>query len=523
MVFNVEKIVDFELEQPFSSPSTEGIENILGFITDKIKSDNIGVVQGPPGTRKTFSIFTSIEKVFDNLDENELIIYVAPTNALVAQGLQYAVRALRWKGFTQREVKSEILRSVRVYGSQFELPGTYKKLRDKVDAETRIVLTTPYQIPSIEEKDFFHIMVDEASRMKLHEAFMEIRRKIVEKISNGEGLEGSMIVVGDPMQAIVLPEHYREIEKLRKERLLLESLLEGLLTISGVDTRELESSDLTREALQRIRGKWFEFIEVTFRLPQPTERPISMGFYDGKLTAKFSFEERLKELEISPGNSPLKFGDETLDKLSESVFECLSTHIPLLVIEPTESDWMDEEYGILNEPHRAKIAGALSVVLSSYGFRTTVVTAYKDQAFHIKMFTEEKYRNYLNNIKERVDFINVHRILGGENQAIVAVLGKEYATRHEDRQTVYFQEPELLNVQLSRHKAFLAIVGDLRRLYRSATSLDQRERTKRYRPIIETAREILELTNVEENEIERAKRGREKYEGDEGLYIRWKI
>ncbi|MEM0348076.1 MAG: AAA family ATPase [Zestosphaera sp.] len=522
MIFYLRSIIDEELESGYflNPPPLEDINYVINFMIGKLKNHNIAVVQGPPGTRKTLSMFSSVERVLDNLDQNELIIYVAPTNALIAQGLRYAVRVLFRKGYTQKE----ILEFMRVYGSQFRYEGDCRKLRDKVSSETKIILTTPYQTPSIKDRGVFHIMIDEASRMKFHEAFMEVRKEIIDKVSKDESLEGSMIVVGDPMQAIVLPEDYREFTRLRNERLILESFVAGLLERSGIDTKNLESTELMRAAREHLRGEWYELIDTTYRLPGPTEEPISTGYYAGELRAKFSFNEKIKQLGIDIGNSPKLFEHEVLNKLSEAVFECLSTGRPMLIVEPTQEEWLDENYGILTEPYRTYIAGALGIVLSSYGFKTTVVTAYRDQAFYAKMLINEKYGIYFKRENlVRPDYINVHRLLGGENEAIVAVMGKEYKTSRTEMQTVYFQEPELLNVQLSRHSAFLAVVGNPRLLVRSARELSQRERTTRYKPIIETTKELVRLVGVEEREVDRATRGRIKYEGNAGIYIRWEI
>lgn len=519
MVFHLNMIIDEEYESGywFYPPPLEDIAHVVNFMTSKLKNNSIAVVQGPPGTRKTLSMFSSIEKVIENLDQNDLIIYIAPTNALVAQGVQYAVRALFRRGYDRKDIPKVL----RVYGSQFKYAGEYLTLRDKVDKETKIVLTTPYQTPSIENKGIIHLMIDEASRMRLHEAFMAVRKEIINRVTKGESFEGSMIVVGDPMQAIVLPEDYREYTKLRKERLILESFIEGLLQARGISTKGSGSTELIRLAREHLRGEWYEFIDITYRLPSPTEQPISVGYYNRDLRAKFSFKEKIKQLGIDTGNSSKRFNDKLLDTLSEVVFDCLSTNRPILIIEPSSKDWLDESFGILNEPNRAQIAGALGIVLSSYGLRTTVVTAYRDQAFHTRISIEEKYRfGPKHEHGLRLEYINVHRMLGGESDAIVAVMGKEYKTPTTEIRTVYFQEPELLNVQLSRHKVFLAIIGDPRLLIRSAKDLDRHNRTQMYKPIIDTSEELLRMVGVEEKEIARARK--EKYEGDAGIYIRWR-
>ena len=52
--------------------------------------------------------------------------------------------------------------------------------------------------------------------------------------------------------------------------------------------------------------------------------------------------------------------------------------------------------------------------------------------------------------------------LGSEADIVVAVLGKEYRGR-EQAETIYFQAPDLVNVQFSRHKRLLAVTGNIER------------------------------------------------------------
>ena len=70
-------------------------------------------------------------------------------------------------------------------------------------------------------------------------------------------------------------------------------------------------------------------------------------------------------------------------------------------------------------------------------------------------------------------------MLGGEADVIVTMLGKEWTvgdlyslTTLPQRirlmmdyyETLYPREPEVLNVQLSRHRMFIAVIGNLNRL-----------------------------------------------------------
>jgi hypothetical protein len=64
----------------------------------------------------------------------------------------------------------------------------------------------------------------------------------------------------------------------------------------------------------------------------------------------------------------------------------------------------------------------------------------------------------------RLRFDNSHTVqamIGGEQDFVVTMLGKEYAASDwaEAFATLYAREPELLNVQLSRHRRLLVAIG----------------------------------------------------------------
>jgi len=68
-------------------------------------------------------------------------------------------------------------------------------------------------------------------------------------------------------------------------------------------------------------------------------------------------------------------------------------------------------------------------------------------------------------------------MLGGEDDIIISLLGKEWSARanYDEGETIYFREPENLNVQLSRHRLMLIVIGNLQKLRNSAAKAAQIE------------------------------------------------
>jgi hypothetical protein len=68
-------------------------------------------------------------------------------------------------------------------------------------------------------------------------------------------------------------------------------------------------------------------------------------------------------------------------------------------------------------------------------------------------------------------------MLGGEDDIVIALLGKEWSDNSHDDEglTIYFREPENLNVQFSRHRLMLIVIGDIQRLRNTAAKIVQAE------------------------------------------------
>jgi hypothetical protein len=91
-----------------------------------------------------------------------------------------------------------------------------------------------------------------------------------------------------------------------------------------------------------------------------------------------------------------------------------------------------------------------------------------------------------------IDTLTVQSMIGGERRFIVTMLGKEYISDiTEQYTTLYAREPELLNVQLSRHSGLLTMIGCVDCLSKFAS-----ERSKLgYEKIANTANKLMDLIN----------------------------
>ena len=179
-------------------------------------------IQGPPGTGKTSVVDRFAERRLDELiTEKRLLIYVAPTNHLVFEAFQRMASILLRKGYNVRD----ILDCVRVYGSKIypaksndlvELEGELysyedlKRLTGRLELDNvKLVFATEFQRvfarlgERMEESVWMHVVADEASKTPFFIVFLPIAEEIVR---NPESYPISLTVLGDPQQAITVPE-----------------------------------------------------------------------------------------------------------------------------------------------------------------------------------------------------------------------------------------------------------------------------------------------------------------------------
>lgn len=153
----------------------------------------------------------------------------------------------------------------------------------------------------------------------------------------------------------------------------------------------------------------------------------------------------------------------------------------------------DPEYDLYDDI-RAKIAASYAIILAAATKKhTTIISPYVDMSIQTKLLISSLINRYnLRELNELIDVTTVQSMLGGEDYNIIAVLGKEHTTQSYDEPlyTIYFNEPELLNVQLSRHKGIFIVVGNLGRLRTTAG--------KEHKDEIKTAaEEVARLSGIE--------------------------
>jgi len=456
----------------------------------KLSDPALVAIQGPPGTGKTSVYIEEFYRVLGNPTEfsNDVLVYIAPTNQLVLQTFARFAYALLSRMGDLRSFFKYVASNVYIYGSKISI-FSYRDLNDlkkvRLDRELGLddkqiisklmrikdairkqseggavegpifVFTTEWQQIMLETSNVtVKLLVDEASRSPIHRPFITMAKTILTKaLRNEQFYMTSFCVVGDPEQAIALEPEYRD---------------KGYLIMNAVK-KFLEE--------QKLIDKAFAFLEFTKRLPHPTEEPISKAFYDGRLKSKkearealniFSYEDVRKTCEKILATKPDKYAKQ----LCSLVESAVTTQTPMgTVVTPAFPS--SETF----EPKRVKVSAILAAIfaLANENLEIAVTGPYVDTVLNAEAY----YRRLIENVKPlswaKVTFSTVHSMLGDEADVVISVLGKEWTGPGDDSYTtIYFDEPELLNVQFSRHRRLMIIVGNLERLRSSAAKLDQK-------------------------------------------------
>ena len=472
MVYSIEKIY-YTYATDRQQINLEGAsKEAFELISDSIRRNSLAIVQGPPGTGKTTLYYAVIENYLNKLDENEVIVYTAPSNRLVADMLKRVSKLF--------PDKNTFLEQVRVYGSQFDYKN-FERLRAPITKKVRLVITTDYQriffskdFKSEEYLSRFHMLIDEASRSPLHREFTPIAEEL---LRSGKQVLGSLNVIGDPMQAISLTEFYRMS---RREYLLMEKILMKLMEHDYPDVyKEIVNNKIDlMDAIYKYPPKsFYKLLDTTRRLPNPTEEIISNAYYGGLLKSAVKGETITRNIRSN-------YDKQILDKLkNEQEFaryvdniEAVITTERLGIYHHVRGEaYTDPEYDLYDDV-RAKIATIYAIALSAATrMHTTIISPYVDMMIQTKLLLNSLLNKLnLRWLNELIDVTTVQSMLGGEDHNIIAVLGKEHISWSylEPLYTIYFNEPELLNVQFSRHKGIFVIIGNLGRLRTTAGNLE---------------------------------------------------
>lgn len=479
MIFRIGAMIDeiFTSNIPSINRSFSGnAESAFRLIDNKIANRGIGIVQGPPGTGKT-TIYEEVirDRLINNkLDKKEILVYITPTNQLAYDMIKKMTNVFRANGLNRSDIK----RYIRLYGSKFDY-GQYTQLNKSIDNDVRLVITTEYQRVFSRDRNY-HLLIDEASKSPLHRPFLPLTDNLTDSLT--DNIIASISVIGDPKQAIALNEQYRE----EGSRLLIMNiLLRGLLKMHNEFKEDVDITKLARDS-SIIRGKYYEFLDITMRLPEPSEKPISMGYYDGKLKSGRP-SSVLNSLYDSNIARQLEADLDKFKDIVKVIEKALTTCTPLIYAEidpfPTTDD-------VLWHKKRGELSLLFAIALAKITRKdTAIITPYTDQKTQTKLLYDSSYQRFLAE-SVKIDIKTAQQMLGSEAANIICVLGKEY-WGGKDMPTIYFQEPELLNVQLSRHKYTLVIIGNLKRLRNSAAKADQELRSTRYKEIIDTIDTIL--------------------------------
>ncbi len=486
---------------------TESQKEAINLLINSLKGEvHLGAIQGPPGTGKTSVVELGIRQIVDDIvfsREKILVIYTAPTNHLVMEALYRFLYHLFLKGYNINQV----LKLIRVYGSRIKPYDTLKEtiingkpiscddFREVMGTinpnDTRFVFATEYQriAPKIKETpDEIRYIVDEASKSPFFRVFLGIAQKIVKQ---PEGYyPKSLIVLGDPKQAITVQEEF----KLYRVELLM-NYVKRRLKILGLE------------------DKYFKFLDTTFRLPGPTEWPISKGFYEGRLKAYEDFRIRYERLitNVIGGDTfnilrrklsnVIDLSNSLVNTVFDAIETALSSRTPIIIFNTRPFP-----AGKTYEPLRAKIAYLTSIYLSTLfnlaelPLSVGVTAPYSDLAYNTG-YGVRKRLHELGFKRLNVIATTVQAIIGGEADAIVTMLAKEwipggflygYPMTSYDifYETMYFREYQVLNVQLSRHRLLLTVIGNITRLEGVAKDLS---RTRAYR---EPASSIADTTEA---------------------------
>jgi hypothetical protein len=388
---------------------------------EEILAGNQAVVVAPgvPGAGKTtFYAYILAKHLKDeicreSISFNYLYIYIAPTNDLVRDFIEKFLGFL--KGTFGVECRPEILsRRIRVYGSKISAPS-YPQLLKAIDDEVLLVASTDWQRVAariLTRKEQIYL-IDEASRMTFTRLFVSIADAIAK--GNAKGDIRGFSVIGDENQAVGLEEEERRF-------LLLSSIRE-----------------IAEKGSDRI---YIVPLNVSWRLPEDTARPIKFGFYNGDLIGKGT------PFKVNPEDEIIRtlMREKLCQKYSKYIWDILqvASRYPLVHVELGEHFRIGEKF----DEKRAELGWCLAYVLSGLvgNRQVSVVVPYTQMAFAIRILRPP----------QNVRVATIASYLGREDDIIISIFGKEQVSQCN---TYYLKDPYTFNVQLSRQRNALFTIG----------------------------------------------------------------
>ena len=404
---------------------------------EEILAGNQAVVAAPgvPGAGKTTFYAYILAKYLrddicrEGISFNYLYIYIAPTNDLVRDFIEKFLKFL--KGVFGVDCRPEILsRRIRVYGSKVSAPK-YPQLLKAIDDEVVLVASTDWQRVAariLERKEQVYL-IDEASRMTFTRFFIFIADAIAK--GNAKGDVRGFTVIGDENQAIGLNEEERRY-------LLLSSI------------REMAEKGSDRVYVIPLNVSW--------RLPEDTARPIKVGFYNGNLVGMGT------PLKVEPDYAIIQtlVREKPCQKYSKYIWDILqvASKSSLVHIELGEHFQMGEKY----DEKRAELGWCLAYVLSSLvsNRQVSVIVPYTQMAFAFRILSSATRTL---RPPQNIRVATIASYLGREDDIIISVFGKEQVSQCN---TYYLTDPYTFNVQLSRQRNALFTIGSANILKKSA-------------------------------------------------------